>query len=209
MSSLKEEHLLYIDTREQVFRGIVAQLAKHEGFRVHEMALDFGDYETEHAVAERKTASDLLGSSKDGRLFRQLGKGLIKDKEYMLLITGTIEPVDAIIGLYASVLVRYPDYKVVWKQDFNMGIQIMLKWFKKIEEGASGKPHRLPADVLIAKLLGVPLTAADELLYNYSGLTNLIAALETDPEKFKLIYGIGDKRLEEMKRRVKTWKEIY
>lgn len=201
--------MFYIDSREQIYRSVVATIAEREGFKSHEWALEFGDYATEHAIAERKTAQDLLQSSKQGRLFEQLGKGLIDDKAFLLLVTGLCEPVDAIVGLIASVLVRYPDYTVIHETDEVLGLRVMVKWFKKIEQGAQARPHRLPAKVLVAKLLGVSLYTAEELINNYSGLYSLMDTLENNPDRFKQIYGIGDKRLEEMQQRVTHWRVVY
>jgi len=200
--------VLYVDTREQKYRKIVARLARYEGFEVQERPLEIGDYATEHAVCERKTAQDLLQSSKQGRLFVQLGKGLTTDKEYMLLVTGMCEPKEAVAGLLASVLARY-GYRVLHTEDPVFGCWVMVKWMKKVEQRAVGRPHRLPGVVLVAKLFGVSLTTAEDLMRNYQGLQSVVEALQTRPERLKLVYGIGDKKLVEMKERVKRWRVVY
>lgn len=205
-----QKPVLYIDTREpRRQREIVSRLAQYEGFEVHEVALEIGDYVTEHAVCERKTASDLLQSSKDGRLFQQLGAGIISDKAYMLLITGKTEPMDAVVGLVSSVLVRYPGYTVVHEEKEWIGLWIMVKWMKKVEQGVTARPHRLPGTVLVAKLFGVSLHTAEDLMRNYVGLESVLDALRERPQRLKQVYGIGDRKLVEMQERVKRWRLVY
>jgi len=207
---MKQPKVLYIDTREpQKLRDIVKRVARYEGFVIHEVALEVGDYATEHAVCERKTAEDFLQSSKQGRLFSQLGKGLTMDKEYMLLVTGTCDPVDAIVGLLASVLARYPGYRVLHEEKEWLGLWTMVKWFKKVEQGATSRPHRLPGAVLVAKLFGVSLTTAQDLMQNYQGLESIFDTLRTRPQRLKEVYGIGDKKLVEIQERVRRWRLVY
>ena len=202
--------VLYIDTREpQRLREIVTRVARYEGFEVHEVALEIGDYVTEHAVCERKTAQDLLQSSKQGRLFEQLGKGLTTEKEYMLLVVGMCEPKDAIVGLLASVLTRYPGFRVLHEEKEWLALWIMTKWFKKVEQGATARPHRLPGTVLVAKLFGVSLTTAEDLMRNYKGLESVLTTLKERPQRLTQVYGIGDKKLVEMQERVKRWRLVY
>ena len=205
-----KQAVLYIDTREpQKVRELVARIARYEGFKVYEVALEVGDFATEHAVCERKTAQDLLQSSKRGRLFEQLGKGLIADKEYMLLVVGMCEPKDAIVGLLASVLTRYPGFRVLHEEKEWLALWIMTKWFKKVEQGATARPHRLPGTVLVAKLFGVSLHTAEDLMRNYAGLEGVVEALQKRPQRLKQVYGIGDKKLVEMQERVKRWRLVY
>jgi len=206
---MKTAPVLYVDTREQKYREIVARIARYEGFEVHEVALEIGDYATKHAVCERKTAQDLLQSSKQGRLFQQLGKGLTTDKEYMLLVVGTCEPKEAVAGLIASVLARYPGYRVLHEADPVFGCWAMVKWMKKVEQGAVDRPHRLPGAVLVAKLFGVSLHTAEDLMRNYVGLEGVVEALQKRPQRLKQVYGIGDKKLVEMQERVKRWRLVY
>ncbi|RLC78297.1 MAG: hypothetical protein DRJ03_25480 [Chloroflexi bacterium] len=200
--------VLFIDSREpKQVTSVVQRIAAYEGLRCHVTPLEYGDYATEHAVCERKTAEDLLASSKDGRLFRQLGHALAVDKEMMLLVTGTTEPVDALYGLIASVMVRY-GFQVLHEQSEQAGLWIMVKWLKKCEQRAQGRPHKLAVEVLVAKLLGVPLNVAQHIVVQYKP-RELFALVTQGAEELKQVPGVGKRRIEQMQARMEQWLRYY
>jgi len=208
---MEKSIVLDIDTKEpEQIRYIVATFAKHEHMVPHETPLTFGDYSTNRAICERKTAVDLLESSKGKkRLFRQLGSGLVESRDFMLLVTGVAEPIEAVGGLIASVIIRYPDYKVIWVENEPLALLTMVKWFKKKSEDIDNKPHLLPGTVIVAKLFGLTITSAQDLMQHYNSLFKVVQILGKDPNKLLEIYGIGEKKLTEMKQRVLKWQERY
>jgi len=90
-----------------------------------------------------------------------------------------------------------------------MGVWLMVKWMKKVEQGAVGRPHRVPGKVLVAKLFGVSLHTAEDLMRNYQGLDSVLTTLRERPQRLKQVYGIGDRKLVEMQERVKRWRLVY
>lgn len=201
---------LKVDTREQEMREVVPRIAKVEGVQCIEEALPIGDYESPHAICERKTAEDLVRSINNGRVYKQLGKALTTKKEFMLLITGSYDAADKIItGFVASSLVRYPNFRILWITDEYVAIWTMIKWFKKVESIGVSSPHFLPPEVIVSKLFDIPIKPAKTIVKKYIGMRSLISVILSDPKELEKISGLGKVRVSRMKSSIDKWKNRY
>jgi len=200
-----------VDTREP---NDVVDIVRQMGYKIIRKKLEIGDYETRHAVFERKTAQDLTASMKpstSGRIWEQMQdlSEYCEDEGKLgyLLITGLPERYESwkpVYGCLASISVRYGIQILQFENIFH-ALYVMCKIFEKLDEGKYGKPKRLVLRgfhpdkrvILVANVLRVSTSIAERLVERFGGLKNILL---TDPKQLYLVPGVGPATLRRIKR---------
>lgn len=225
---MKQEYVtpleLYVDSREPIE---VRRLALQRGFK--QVALDFGDFQSEKCVFERKDIGDLVNSifaryGGSSRLFNQLERMFDycskTGKVGFLLITGKIEDVErqflergqrlnrfAIYGAIGSVVVRY-DFNIIWiEQPVEHWLEIIRKVAEKVEEGKTLLPKRRKLKeysksrsvAIVSRALEVSPSVASKLVDKFGNLYGVITALKERPQDVLIMDGIGERTFKKMK----------
>ena len=189
-----------IDTREP--QPVIEQLNEifsYYGYGVEIKALDFGDIMTENAIVERKTINDLYSSTVSKRLERQLN-GILEicennNKVPILAVHGSIyklatrkgNPFEVVFGAMSSAVTRYGVH-VVYMDSTRDLFYTVAKICYKLDKGVYMMPKKTKDDVLLSRLLGIPLKTTKNLLKEFGTIQNIANAEVKDLVKVK---GIG------------------
>lgn len=192
---------LIIDSREP--KSLKDKLVKKYG-KEHNItieALTEGDYLCNTVICERKAISDLYGSIIDKRIWSQVNRmSTYEDKRKILLVTGSITAFEAmlrrkkkfinrkvIFNTLSSIQTRYK-FDIIWIENENDAMEILISIMDKSDEGKCGEPVRADPDVLLARLLGIPLKIYKDLIAHFGSIKNLVNA---DKKELMKIKGVG------------------
>ena len=193
------------------------------------MALDVGDYSTDHIIFERKKTSDLVASiygrygdtsrlqDQCERLFTACNE---KERLPWLIITGKLSDVEeqckkrkqvlnknAVYGAVASVMVRY-NINILWTE------QAASEWLpeiksiaEKVDEGKYLLPQRKSLHQFasnrnvasICRTLEVNPKIAEILVKKFGSLYGVLDACKNRPTEILIIDGIGQRTLQKFK----------
>jgi len=193
------------------------------------MALDVGDFSTDHVVFERKKTNDLVQSifaryGKPSRLQNQCERLFNachdKDRIPWLLVTGKLSDVEqqfkerkqslnraAIYGAIASVTVRYA-INILWTE------QTAIEWLteikaiaEKIDEGKYLLPHRKTLGEFsgnrrmasICRALDLTPKIAEKLQKKFGSLYGVLEASKNHPSDILVIEGISTRTLQKIR----------
>jgi len=214
---------IFVDSREP---RDIRTVAKRLGFV--QMALDFGDYQSDKCVFERKEVSDLVNSIfaryfKSSRLFSQMERMYDycrkSGKIGFLLVTGKLSSVEkqfkdrgqklnrlAIFGAVASVVVRY-DFNIIWtEQPAEEWFKIIWKIAEKVEENKLLLPKRkklkeyskIRSIAIVSRVLEISPRLAERLLKKFGSLYGILHALKFQPADVLVIEGVGKRTFKKM-----------
>ena len=193
------------------------------------MALDVGDFSTDHIIFERKKTNDLVQSifaryGQTSRLQDQCERlfAACNEKERLpwLLITGKLSDVaedfkkrkqtlnkSAVYGAVASVMVRYA-INILWTE------QVASEWLaeiksiaEKVDEGKYLLPQRKSLKQFasnrnvasICRTLEINPKLAETLNKKFGSLYGILDACKNHPSNILLIDGIGMRTLQKFK----------
>jgi len=191
-----------VDSREPKW---VSKALRRYGLSVKIEALDFGDIMNRRVIIERKTMSDLWNSISDGRLTKQ-SKFMVKLAESegkipYFVIHGYLERephidfnrvMSMVYGTIASLSYR-SGAQVIYTEDEDMAVYIMVKILKGVSEGKVAMPwiirnsdKRVQA---LVNLFGIAPSLAKALLFHFKSVKRV---LEAGKEELMMVNGIGE-----------------
>lgn len=195
---------LIIDSREP--KSLKNKLVKKYG-KEHNITIETlteGDYLSKTIICERKAISDLYGSIIDKRIWSQVNRiSTYEDKRKILLVTGSISSFEAmlrrkkkfinrkvIFNTLSSIMVRYK-FEVIWIENETDALDILISMMEKSDDGKGGEPVKADPDVLLARLLGLPLRLYKDLIDNFGSIKNLANASK---KELMVVKGVGEIR---------------
>ena len=207
---------LFVDSREP---EDCRKAALRAGFI--QLALDYGDYQGDAVVFERKEIGDLVNSifaryGDTPRLFDQMDRIFDycqrSEKEPWLIVCGNLEHTEeefkkrgqtlnrqAIYGALASVSVRY-DINIIWSErTFEELLEIMKSIEEKTKEGKRLIPMRKKLKEFsrwrsvasVCSALQVSPKIAENLVKKFGGLYGILDAAKHRPHEILIMDGIG------------------
>lgn len=196
-------HVL-VDTREpsSKYEFLSAAFPNHS---FEQVALNEGDFATQHVIVERKTISDLYGSiigskGKKGRFEDQVLRLACHDKIVLLLITGNIfefiesskkrgRVIDTsiIYGAIGSVSCRERIH-VMWIEHEYNALLSMIAFMNKVNDGNYSMSSRRDPDILLARYFKLTPTQWKNVRKKFNSLLQLSSASEKELMEIK---GIG------------------
>lgn len=215
---------LFVDSREP---EDCRRAAINAGFI--QMALDYGDYQSDECVFERKEIGDLVNSifaryGQTSRLFEQMDAMFDycerSEKVPWLLISGNMERVEqqfkernqtlnrqAIYGALASVSVRYGVHIIWSERSFTELLELIKSIAEKVKEGKLNQPirrklkefSRWRSVATIANALQISPKIAEDCVKKFGGLYGTLDAVKNRPQDVLVMSGIGRATFEKMK----------
>lgn len=193
-----------VDSREPKW---ISKALKRYGLDVRIEALDFGDVMNDKVIIERKTMSDLWSSISDGRLTKQ-SKFMVKLAESegkipYFIIHGYLERephldfnrvMNAVYGAIASLSYR-SGAQVIYTEDGDMAVYIMVKVLKGVNEGKIAMPwiirHNDKRVQALVNLFGIAPSLARALLFHFNSVKRVLGASK---EELMMVNGIGERK---------------
>jgi len=195
-------HVIY-DHREE--RSTIPGLLALDGLSCESAQLAVGDYIlSDRLVVERKTATDLIASIKDRRLWEQMGRLKEAYPIIILILEGapTRFPSEGWKGALGSVMTM-GGVSIIQTLDAEETAEWIARLARREERGPTsargGKrkskdPDRL-LEAVLSSLPGISSKGAERLLDHFGNLNAVFAA---DAEELEKIPGIGRKRATEL-----------